>query len=726
MDSSQACLDRPVSIHQYTSEKLRALRNNVSETLSNEVKTVISDLGITRHRGRRGGRHIRRTIKVLSSNRDKTKSRNEHCANEKNLTHVIFERNSTELVLPTVFLCNLRSINNKLDELDIILNQQGIGLCAVTETWLTADQPESSFSIDGYKVFTKSRIERKGGGVAIYVKPHFNPQYIDGLPEPGHLEVSWVRLRPHRLPRSVNCICVAAVYSPPNDDHGEDLIQYLLRCMDILRTKYQSAGFIILGDFNRLNIQQLVSGNDMRQIVNLHVPTRGDAVLDKVLTNFANLYSKPQILSPIGSLDHNCVLWSPKSARVKRSNRSMTRVIRPMKASDLQRFGDWISHHDWAEVLIDDNVQSACDTFYNQLDSHMNQYFPIKKVKIHHRDKPWVTPYLKSLIRKRQDAFVQGDKARWKLLRNQVQREIRNLKTEFYIGRVKHLKDENPASWYKHIKLLTGNRSPPLEVIHDSCEANPEDLDAHTAEKIKSFFADVNADIPPLDRNALPAYLPSVQPAKQVNVWQVYNELKRIKPGKSGGPDGIPGRLIREFAIFLATPLCHILNLSYATCIVPSCWKKAILVPLPKESPPVTIDNLRPISLTDHFAKIAELFIAKQVSNNISAILDPMQYGCRTGLSTTHYLVDFINFLAKKADVPTNISTVVYTDFKKAFDRVSHTVVITKLIDLGVQPAVISWICDFLTEREYSVRFHNTRSSWQRVDAGVPQGTRLL
>ncbi|XP_063953583.1 uncharacterized protein LOC135153650 [Lytechinus pictus] len=77
------------------------------------------------------------------------------------------------------------------------------------------------------------------------MEPQFNPQYIDGLPEPGYLEVSWVKLRPRRLPRSV--ICVAAVYSPPNDDHGEDLIQYLLRCMDILRTKYQSAGFIILG-----------------------------------------------------------------------------------------------------------------------------------------------------------------------------------------------------------------------------------------------------------------------------------------------------------------------------------------------------------------------------------------------------------------------------------------------------------------------------------------------
>ncbi|XP_011662230.2 uncharacterized protein LOC105437395 [Strongylocentrotus purpuratus] len=297
----------------------------------------------------------------------------------------------------------------------------------------------------------------------------------------------------------------------------------------------------------------------------------------------------------------------------------MTRVVRPMRASDIQRFGDWISHDDWAEVLTDDNAQFACDTFYERVTSHTNRCFPSKKVKIHVRDKPWVTPYLKSLIKKRQDAFAQGNNAQWRILRNQVQKEKQKLKANFYLGRVKQLKDENPASWYRHLKILTGNRSPPLEIVDGSCDAASEDLDAQIAEDIKTFFADVNADIPPLDQHDLPAYLPSPDATKQVTVWQVYNELKQIKPGKSGGSDGIPARLIREFAIFLATPLCHILNMSYATCSVPSCWKKAILVPIPKEPPPVTVDKLRPISLTDHFAKIAELFIAKQVIHDISA-----------------------------------------------------------------------------------------------------------
>lgn len=132
-------------------------------------------------------------------------------------------------------------------------------------------------------------------------------------------------------------------------------------------------------------------------------------VLDKILTNFANLYCQPQILSPIGSSDHNCILWSPKSASVKRNNKTMTRVIRPMRASDIQRFGDWISNDDWAEVLTDDNTQSACGTFYERVTSHMNRCFPLKKVNIHVRDKPWITPHLESLIKKRQDAFAQGN-----------------------------------------------------------------------------------------------------------------------------------------------------------------------------------------------------------------------------------------------------------------------------------------------------------------------------
>lgn len=66
------------------------------------------------------------------------------------MIHIHLERSVTDIALPTVFLCNLRLINNELDELEIILNQHAIDVCAVTETWLTIDQPETSFYIDEY------------------------------------------------------------------------------------------------------------------------------------------------------------------------------------------------------------------------------------------------------------------------------------------------------------------------------------------------------------------------------------------------------------------------------------------------------------------------------------------------------------------------------------------------------------------------------------------------
>ena len=65
------------------------------------------------------------------------------------------------------------------------------------------------------------------------------------------------------------------------------------------------------------------------------------------------------------------------------------------------------------------------------------------------------------------------------------------------------------------------------------------------------------------------------------------------------------------------------------------------------------------------------------------------------------------------------------TDFSKAFDRVSHQIVVEKFINLGVRSAIIPWICDFLSNRSQCVRSAGTLSDWQTTNAGVPQGTKI-
>ena len=134
---------------------------------------------------------------------------------------------------------------------------------------------------------------------------------------------------------------------------------------------------------------------------------------------------------------------------------------------------------------------------------------------------------------------------------------------------------------------------------------------------------------------------------------------------------------------------------------------------------------MRPLSLTDIFAKVAEGFIAKWVVQDIQDSVDINQFGNIQGVSTAHYLLNLMDVLFQGADKPKNIGTVVLTDFSKAFDLVNHSVAIQKLIHLGVRGTIVPWICSFLYGRKQCVRYNQTSSDFLPLFAGVPQGTKL-
>ena len=230
--------------------------------------------------------------------------------------------------------------------------------------------------------------------------------------------------------------------------------------------------------------------------------------------------------------------------------------------------------------------------------------------------------------------------------------------------------------------------------------------------------------VPPLNTAELPAYLPAKDPPPQLYPWEVHSELKKINPIKSGGPDKIPGKIVKEFAYELSIPLTNILNASFTGGIVPTQWKTGIVVPVPKQNPP-SLDKLRPISLTSIFAKVAEGFVAGWVIDDIGDSIDMRQFGNVSGVSTNHYLVNLMHYLFSGAEVSHNVGTVVLTDFSKAFDLVDHTILIDKIIRMGVRRNIVPWICDFLHNRKQCVRFNNTLSEDLQLTAGVPQGTKL-
>ena len=64
---------------------------------------------------------------------------------------------------------NARSMGNKQEELEALVQQEGYDIVAITETWWD-DSHDWSAALEGYKLFRRDRQGRRGSGVALYVR----------------------------------------------------------------------------------------------------------------------------------------------------------------------------------------------------------------------------------------------------------------------------------------------------------------------------------------------------------------------------------------------------------------------------------------------------------------------------------------------------------------------------------------------------------------------------
>jgi Reverse transcriptase (RNA-dependent DNA polymerase) len=137
--------------------------------------------------------------------------------------------------------------------------------------------------------------------------------------------------------------------------------------------------------------------------------------------------------------------------------------------------------------------------------------------------------------------------------------------------------------------------------------------------------------------------------------------------------------------------------------VVPSRWKEANVVPVPKVQPRAVESDLRPISLTATLAKLLESFVGSWILERVGSSLDDRQYGALRQHSTTHALVDMLHHWHAAVDKGQSVRTV-FVDFAKAFDHVDYNVLVAKLVALGLSDFIVRWMCAFLSDRRQRVK----------------------
>ena len=244
-------------------------------------------------------------------------------------------------------------------------------------------------------------------------------------------------------------------------------------------------------------------------------------------------------------------------------------------------------------------------------------------------------------------------------------------------------------------------------------------------DKFSSSFTSDDSD--PYSNTVLEG--PSIPPISDVLVNEngVRNMLLGLDVKKAGGPDLIPCRLLRELADELAPIFTDIFQKSLETGELPAVWRTANVAPIFKKGAVSDPGNYRPVSLTCIPCKLLEHIVVFHMRDHFDnyGTLTPLNHGfrakhsCETQLlMTVHDLMTYRNPIKSQIDMAV-------LDFSKAFDKVPHARLMSKLRLMGITGNTAVWIKSFLGDRSQRVVVDGSASNSAPVKSGVPQGTVL-
>ncbi len=463
-----------------------------------------------------------------------------------------------------------------------------------------------------------------------------------------------------------------------------------MKSADIIN-KHPDAACIIAGDFNKANLKKVLPNFHQH----ISCPTRGLNTLDHCYTPLNNAY-KAHSLPAFGKSDHVTIFLTPeykqRIAREPPVEREVTRWSSHSEAM-LQASLDDV---DWDMFRASSSdVSEFTDVALSFVNTLTEQATETVTIRTFTNQKPWVDRSIRDAVNHRTAAYnaglLSGNMSEYKTSCYALRRAIRAAKRRYSEKIESHFQLNDSRRMWQGLKTICSSGNNSSAVVR---------ADPLLAEELNTFYGrfDCNggANLPISMSGS--SRQSSYDHVITFSEDDVRRELKRVNVRKAAGPDGITGRVLRSCADQLAGLFTSIFNESLATSVVPTSFKKSVIIPVPKNSKPSCLNDYRPVALTSTVMKVFERLLKKHICSSIPATLDPLQFAYRPNRSTDDAISQVLHSSLTHIDSKNgNYVRLLFIDYSSAFNTIVPTKLAVKLSDLGLNTSLCDWIQDFLT-----------------------------
>lgn len=655
-----------------------------------------------------------------------------------------------------IYYQNVRGLRTKTHVFYRNISCSSYDVIILTETNLNSSVNSSELFDSRYQVYRRDREMtgfrgfNDGGGVLIAVSRNLNSRRMVNWE--SSCEDLWVTIEgPFDLATHLS-LCAVYLRSPIS----KPILEHFLNNCNAVSENHDFKTCII-GDFNlscidwnQVNNSTLLYhtsplGHQVIDFANMNglkqvngIVNKTSRVLDLVLTDvqFCNVSESQNVISVIDTYHPPLDITLSNNFggnRLKINNLNWR--FNYFKANYLD-INEELSNFNW-DILFSDciHVDDMLSIFYDHIYKIINKFVPKINFNRNRTKYPaWFNKNLIKLLREKNKYRTlykkynnPMDNLTFKLLRTNCEK-LANKCYNAYIQLAEEKINVNPKYFWSFVKSKRGGHSTYPDTI-----TNGTDVSA-VGDEICNLFAThfslVYQDIGSNSQTPFSEYWQRINmsSAGTTSIYVtrdvVFNKLKKLDVNKSAGPDSISAVFFANCADGLAYPLQLIFNRSLSTGTFPCSWKSAQVVPIFKSGDEANVNNYRPISLLSVPAKLFESIVYPIISNHFKQFLSTHQHGFVKARSTCSNLVSFAESVVDTIDRGSQID-VIYTDFSKAFDRVSHNVLLKKLSVYGFGGTMFQWICSYLKDRSFYVVVNGYKSNTFSIASGVPQGSHL-